>query len=340
MLADARQAYLDGEFEACLNLCDEVRARDDGERADLAILRARVYVRVDRGDRALEVLRTVPVNHLPADQQIIVEMLLGASYVRLGQKERGTSLLSEAMNRSSNVHATVRGELVVQLGIARFRLGAYDAADELFAKVSSDQDVVYAHALEYRGWVASARADFSAAASWFRSALIALLSCQRRDKYVEAKSLYGLTLNCAELVQVEDWPLVERRVRRFDWSADGLATWRFWVQIASSMMCEITGDLPGLGGGPGMRKWLHAPTPIGSSLYVALRRFFGGFESQMLMRSSLSEQVICTAAWICESWAPIYNICRYIWPRRSPIPKSKMMLTCCWLSTERSYFRH
>jgi len=183
-------------------------------------------------------------------------MLLGAAYVRLGQKERGNVVLSEAMETSSEAHATVRAELAVQLGIAKFRLGAYDEAEQLFAKVSEDQDVVYAHALEYRGWVAQARADFPGAARWFRDALTALLSCRRRDKYVEAKSLYGLTLICAELVQTEDWSLVERRVRRFDWSADGLASWNFWVHLASSMMCETTGDIAGA------RRWARQSETI------------------------------------------------------------------------------
>ena len=244
-LADALQAYLDGEFETCLALCDEVEASDDAMRFELAAMRARVHVRVDRGDRALEALRFVDLAALSVDQFAIAQLLLGAAYVRLGQKERGATLLREAMEKGSTANPAVRAEVALQLGIAKFRLGAHDEAEQLLASINADQDILHAHALEYRGWVAYARTRFEEAASWFRASLAALSSCQRRDRYVEGKALYGLTAICPELLLIEDWPLIERRVRRFDWSLDGLAPWRFWIHVASSSMCEMTGDFAG-----------------------------------------------------------------------------------------------
>ena len=248
-LTDACQAYLDGEFETCLALCDEVEATDDTMRFDLAVMRARVHVRVDRGDRALEALRFIDVAALSVDRFAIAQLLLGAAYVRLGQKERGAALLCEAMEKGSSANSAVRAEVALQLGIAKFRLGAHDEAEKLFASINADQDILHAHALEYRGWVAYARTRFEEAASWFRASLAALSSCQRRDRYVEGKALYGLTAICPELLLVDDWPLIQRRVRRFDWSLDGLSPWQFWVHIASSLMCEMTGD------SAGARRW-------------------------------------------------------------------------------------
>jgi DNA-binding CsgD family transcriptional regulator len=206
------------------------------------VLRARIHVRVDRGDRALEALRNVAFETLSLDQLVVAQMLHGAAYVRLGQKERGAALLREAMEKANDAHATVRAEVALQLGIALFRLGSYADAEELFASVDAGQDVVHAHALEYRGWTAHARGDFAQAAQWFRETLRALMSCRRRDRYVEAKALYGLTAMCPELLSVEDWSRIEPRVRRFDWTLDGLAPWRFWVYIGSSFMYEMAGD--------------------------------------------------------------------------------------------------
>jgi DNA-binding NarL/FixJ family response regulator len=244
-LADARRAYLDGEYATCLLLCDQLAAPDGDARFEIAVLRARIQIRVDRGDRALEALRNVALETLPVDQFVVAQMLCGAAYVRLGQKERGAALLREANEKASDAHPTVRAEVSLQLGIALFRMGSYGEADTLFAGIDAGQDVVHAHALEYRGWVAHARGEFANAAQWFRETLRALMSCRRRDRYVEAKALYGLTAMCPELLSIEDWSRIEPRVRRFDWTLDGLAPWRFWVYISSSCMCEMSGDVDG-----------------------------------------------------------------------------------------------
>ena len=240
-LADARQAFLDGDFERCLLLCDAVRPQRDAARFDLAILRARVHVRLDRGDRALDALRDIEFTALSADQYITAQMLAEAAYVRIGQKTRGDEILSEALEQAADAHPTVLAEVQLQLAIAKFRLGAYDDADRLLLAIQPDQDIVYAHALEYRGWVAQARGRFEAAADWFRAALTALTTCRQRDRYVEAKTLYGLAALAPELLLTDDWLSVESRLRAFDWSASGVARWRFWVHIASSLMAETIG---------------------------------------------------------------------------------------------------
>ncbi len=209
------------------------------------MLRARVHVRLDRGDRALDALREIAFMPLSADHYVATQMLTGAAYVRLGQKERGEAILSAAMGKAKKVDSTLRAELALQFGIAKFRLGAYDEADSLLASVPADVDIVRAHALEYRGWTAHARADFEIAARYFREALGTLATCRRRDRYVEARSLYGLAALCPELLLTEEWPMVERRLRRFDWSASGVAIGRFWASLAASLMCETAGDIPG-----------------------------------------------------------------------------------------------
>ncbi len=258
-LADARQAYLDGDFEACLALCDDLHGRDEATRFEIAILRARIHVRVDRGDRALDVLRTIDSALLSDDEFVVAQTLLGAAYVRLGQKERGAAILAETFAKANPADATVRAELSLQLAIAKFRLGDYEQADRLLEGIGVEHDTVHAHALEYRGWVAQARSEFGQAAQWFREALAALSVCKRRDRYVEGKSLFGLIAISPELLRMDDWSLIERRVRRFDWSLDGLSPWRYWIQVSSSMMCEIMGDLPGA------RRWARRAETLARS---------------------------------------------------------------------------
>ncbi len=244
-LAEARRAGDDGEFERCLALCDAVRARDTATQIELALLRARAHVRLDRGDRALEALRKCPHAGRSLEQQLAAEVLTGAAYVRLGQAERGAALLAATAERAKDPSAPVWVELTLQLGIATFRLGAYDEADRLLAQLGPEAGAGHAGALEYRGWIARARGRFALAAQFFQAALAALATCRRHDRYVEATCLYGLTAVCAELMSTEEWPLIERHLERFDWPAGGAARWRFWTCLGASMICETIGDTAG-----------------------------------------------------------------------------------------------
>jgi DNA-binding CsgD family transcriptional regulator len=272
-LARALQANDDGEFETCLELCDAVDARDDAAKIEIALLRARTHVRLGRGDRALDALRDIAFTPLPLEAYLSAQLLTGAAYVRLGQKERGEAILSAAIGKAEPGSA-LHSELALHLGIAKFRLGSYDEADQLFASVPVGADVVHANALEYRGWAAQARGDFEAAARYFRDALGALAACRRRDRFVEAKSLYGMSALCPELLLTQEWSMIERRVQHFDWSASGVKHWWFWVSIAASLMCETTGDTSGA------RRWArHAERSAdnGGCRIVALCRLAAVF---------------------------------------------------------------
>jgi DNA-binding CsgD family transcriptional regulator len=241
-LSGARHAFFEGDFEHALALCDKVRARDDATRFEIATLRARLSLRLDRADRAIDALRTVAFASLSIDQNVTARMLLGAAYVRLGQLQRGDSLLAEAAADSVQAHPTIQAEVALNLGIARYRGAAYDDAERFLSSVPSDADIIYARALEYRGWLAQARGDANAAARWFRTALDTLERCSHRDRYVEGSALYGLAMQCPKLLAVEEWPEVERRLRGFDWSASGVGIWRFWILVAASMLAETVGE--------------------------------------------------------------------------------------------------
>jgi DNA-binding CsgD family transcriptional regulator len=241
-LSAAHQAFFDGSFETCLTACDRIVVRDDPLRFELGLLRARVLLRLDRADKAIEALRECAYTATSFDMLLTGEMLLGAAYVRLGQHERGEALLANAHGRCGAAHPTVRAELALNLGVARYNIGQSEAADALLASVSPDADIVYARSLEYRGWIAFSQARFDVAGSWFRSALKCIERCQRRDRFVEANVLYGVAYANAELLETAGWEAAERRIAAFDWSVDGVARPRFWAAISCSMMYESLGD--------------------------------------------------------------------------------------------------
>jgi DNA-binding CsgD family transcriptional regulator len=219
--------------------------RDELLRFELHLLRARVLLRLDRADKAIETLRSCTHTPTSSDGLLTAEMLLGAAYVRLGQHERGEALLSEAFARRAGAHPTIRAELGLNLGIARYFMGRSEDADLLLADVPEDADVIHARALEYRGWIAISRGRFDRSASWFRGALQCINACRWRDRFVEANVLQGLATLNAELLETDGWDAAESRIAAFDWSADGIARPRFWVAIYSSMMREALGDADG-----------------------------------------------------------------------------------------------
>jgi DNA-binding CsgD family transcriptional regulator/predicted negative regulator of RcsB-dependent stress response len=243
--SSARQAFLDGDFEEALAGCDAISGSDDAIRYDVALLRARVLLRLGRPDRAVDALRACAYTPTSIEPYIVAKMLLGASYVRLGQTARGDALLVEAAGLTRDAHPTIRAEVALNLGIARCALQKYDDAEKQLASVTPEADIIYARAVEYLGWVAFTRGDFDLAAERFRGALRALAACKYRDRYVEANVLQGLTALSAELLQAEGWPVLQRTIRAFSWAQDGLAQPRFWVAFHASMLCEICGDADG-----------------------------------------------------------------------------------------------
>jgi DNA-binding CsgD family transcriptional regulator len=244
-LSTAHQAFFEGSFEACLATCDRIVVRDEPLRFELSLLRARVLLRLDRADKAIEALRACAYTPTSLDGLLTAEMLLGAAYFRLGQHERGEAILAEAHRRCETVHPTIRAELTLNLGIAWYYMGRGAAADTMLAGVPADADIIHARALEYRGWIASAAGRFDIAASWFRSALACIEQCRWRDRFVEANVLQGLATLSAELLDTTGWDAAERRIAGFDWSADGIARPRFWVSFYASMMREALGDEQG-----------------------------------------------------------------------------------------------
>lgn len=242
-VADVREAFFQGDFERALALADAVRADDEDVLAELALLRARILIRLDHADRALEVLHKEAFLKGTVDRRITAQILLGSAYVRLGQTERGITVLRDASESAQEAHQTIRAELALNLGVAWFRAGDYDEASRLLAEIGPDADIVYARALEYTGWIARARGEFACAARAFHDTLVALRSSAHADRYVEANALYGLTMLVPELLLIDDWALLEPWLRRFDWSVSGVARLRFWTLIAAGMMYEVVGDI-------------------------------------------------------------------------------------------------
>ncbi|MDP9024260.1 MAG: hypothetical protein M3N13_02645, partial [Candidatus Eremiobacteraeota bacterium] len=172
-----------------------------------------------------------------------LQMLTGTALVALGKTDQGLQVLLRAHRASDDAHPTVRAEISVCLGYAHYRNKQYTAAQIHLDDVPEGADIVYARALEIGGWVAWAGGDRETAITRFRAALRCIDGCKRYDRFVEVKALYGLAYLCGELPRLQLWPEIASRATRFDWSANGVNMWRFWLAAEASLITEMLGRL-------------------------------------------------------------------------------------------------
>jgi tetratricopeptide (TPR) repeat protein len=239
--SEAMRAWFAGDFEGCLAICDRVRPTDVDMLSQVALLRARALLRLGRPQEAVTVVSGAFVAHGTLDASLTAQMLLGQGYVRLGEHERGLAILERAERGAAGAHATIRSELALNVALAYFGLRRLDDADAALERVAPESDIVHARSIEYRGWVAVARADFARASREFSQALHRLDACRHADRFLEATAIQGLVTLAAERLDRPGWLLAQARAERLDWSAGGLADPRHLIALAFSMLHEADG---------------------------------------------------------------------------------------------------
>ena len=242
-------AWFAGSFERCLELCDAVRHRDPATRTNIALLRARALLRLDRADAALQTLRDAAAIPVGTDEWITTRMLTGAAHVRRGEAgdiDEGLAILLSANADAGAVHPTIRSELALNVGLAHYSRRDFDAADRALSAVARDADIVYARAMHARARIAMARGKNDRATTLFSLALQQLDECRHHDAYFEANTTRILAHLALDRLDREAWSVVADRRTRIDASADGLAEPLFWVAYcACAFHLDVEGDVLG-----------------------------------------------------------------------------------------------
>jgi len=214
-------------------------------RFELALLRARVLLRLQRPQDAIAAISACAFTPATTDALVSSQALLGFAYVRVGDAVRGMDLLNEAQARAREAHPTIRAELLLHRGIAHYLCGDREQAESLLMTVPTDADMISARALEWRGWIAIAGARYEHAARAFGASYAAIRACRWRDRFVEASVLQGLATLGAETMLLDGWAEIEEHIRGFDWDVDGLGVPRFWVALLCASVRELLGDVDG-----------------------------------------------------------------------------------------------
>ena len=235
------RAWFAGDFEGCLARCDRVRPSDVDMLVQTALLRARALLRLGRPQEAVTVVSGAFAAHETLDASLTAQMLLGQGYVRLGEHQRGLAILERAERNAAGAHPTIRSELALNVALGYFGLRRLERADAALDRVAPDSDIVHARALEYRGWVSAARADYARASEGFARALRRLDDCRGYDRFLEATAIQGLAMFAAERLDRQAWRFAESRAERLDWSAAGLADPRHVIGLSLSMLYEADG---------------------------------------------------------------------------------------------------
>ncbi len=163
--------------------------------------------------------------------------------MRSGDIDGGLAILTAAQRDSDGAHRTIQSEIQLNIALARYGKHDFDAAERALNLVDTDADIVYARALEYRGWIAYARDDASRATSVFRTALETLERCRHYDRFLEANCVRALAHLAVERLDTRTWSIVEERRTRMDWSASGLAQPRFWIAYcAAAFAMDVQGN--------------------------------------------------------------------------------------------------
>ncbi len=237
--ADAFSAWLAGDAERCLALCDALGA--DGQTTPTRLLRARALIRLRRIREAIVLLEAPPRTDAAPSDTLTAAMLLGTAYARSGDVERGLAILADEWTEAATAEPAIRSEIALGIALAHYQRHDLARAESALRDVDSNSDIVYARALECRGWIAKVRNDFPAAVAEFEASLAQLDACRQFDRFLEANLVTTLSYIAVELLDFERWTALRERAHGVRWESSGLEYYRFWFEMNRSMADEVEG---------------------------------------------------------------------------------------------------
>jgi DNA-binding CsgD family transcriptional regulator len=238
--AHAKRAYLEGDPEDALELCEAAVASDARERSQLTIIRLRALMKLHHYDTALQLLdRSGDVLH--GDDVLIARVLQGTALIRQGAADRGLAQLQALRAEAACAPDAVRDELALGIALAHYVRREFERVEDALRDVRASDRTDYVRTLMYRGYVAVQRNDYPEAVTIFKRALDDLGRSGAGDLAVEQNVVTALSLIAVELLDGTLWAYVDERARRCGLFNPGALHTRFVFQYARSIYTETQG---------------------------------------------------------------------------------------------------
>jgi DNA-binding CsgD family transcriptional regulator len=237
----AKSAYFVGDFERCLEICASIRLSDVTLASEVALLKARSYLRTGRPREAQTTIAETRALHTTLDAALTARMIEATALVRQGIVDTGIAMLEDAARDSSKAHFAIRSEIALCTALGYWAKREIDIAETYLVLVDPRSDIIHARALELQAWCHTVRHDYREAALFFKLTLLRLDDCQASDCAVTATAISTLAIFAAELFDPSLSGFIEGRAQNLDWSS-GLLELKYVTLEHQALFQEFAGD--------------------------------------------------------------------------------------------------
>jgi DNA-binding CsgD family transcriptional regulator len=184
LVASARDAFLRGDFAACVTALEGQTFVEESQRTEALFILAQSFIRLQKFRKVIDLLEPTLGEFVTLDESCTARMFHGYAVAVAEDVDRGLALLNAAavFADSPHVHRSVRAELAYYRGVANWTKRDFAESSRLAIEAErADLDVLSVRATELRGYIALAQADYVEALRVFECARDAYAQCRGRD---------------------------------------------------------------------------------------------------------------------------------------------------------------
>jgi DNA-binding NarL/FixJ family response regulator len=219
-IAGARQAYFQGDFDRCLEICSQIQIKSLGTGSEVALLMARAYLRLRQyAEAQAAIVENIDI-HTEVDAQLTAQMLLAQVWIHQGNLEEAVTLIDSVSSRAADTNFTVQSEISLTQGLAYWGRRDVRAAENALKLVDPRSDIIHARALEALAWCSAAGGDVKNAVNYLRQAIMKLGECRAQDKALYASAVSMLSAFLAEVLDPSLEKFVFEHSHKQDWTCD------------------------------------------------------------------------------------------------------------------------
>jgi tetratricopeptide (TPR) repeat protein/DNA-binding CsgD family transcriptional regulator len=196
LVASAREAFVRGDFPACVKLLERQIVPEGPLRAESLFILARALIRLQRAAEVVALLEPALPTFAALDEICMARGLHGMAVALARDVDEGLQLLAAAalFADSHHVHRSIRGELSYFRSAAYWTKREYAEASRYAVEAErANLDVLSVRATQIRAFTALAQAKYHDALRLFEAARDAYKSCRGRDVDLATQIVYQIS---------------------------------------------------------------------------------------------------------------------------------------------------